>query len=87
MHSLIKIILIKVALVLQGTLNNTIPQAQMGSESIACEAKGSQAIGLTGYCGQLFSPSPHSHFYINTNLVCRFYRRNKLNTAFSFVKK
>ena len=32
------------ALVLQGTLNNTIPQAQMGSESIACEAKGSQAI-------------------------------------------
>ena len=33
MHSVIKIIVIKVALVLQGTLNNIIPQAQMGSES------------------------------------------------------
>ena len=41
---MIKIIIIKVPLVLQGTLNNIIPRAQMGSESIACEAK-----GRTGY--------------------------------------
>ena len=40
------------ALVLQGTLNNTIPQAQMGSESIACEAKGWMGYWLRAHKGE-----------------------------------
>ena len=37
--------------------------------------------GLQNSCDQCFSPSSHGHFYINVNLVCRLYIRNKLNTT------
>ena len=36
--------------------------------------------GIQNSCGQCFSSS-YIHFYINANLVCRFYIRNKLNTT------